>query len=557
MPIARRLDVLPFDAQTASEAPAWRLSVLCGLLASMAVILTLNGPGLTVDEPLDVRPGRNYLKILRQTGRHFLDRAVIDRVYRDNAEHPPLGRWWLGIASVLGEPFEVLFKGPDPTDSYVLAGRLAPALAFGVLVATIAGVGIRRFGRAAGLASAFALAAIPRVFAHAHLGALDTFLSLTWTAALLAGDRAVRSSQPPLAMIGAGAVWSLALLTKIHAWFLLPILGVWSTWRLGARRASVAMACWVATGIALFWLGWPWLWHDSWERITRYWGTGVARATIRVLYFGQIYADRDVPWHYPWFYFVVTVPLGLHALGLVGVVHGWRNRRTEPLPVLLAASILFFLVLFSTRVPVYDGERLFLLVFPAWALLAGLGFHRIDERLSNVTLRRGLIGLLALQGLGVVLIHPFGLSHYNLLVGGLAGAERLGLEVTYWSDAIDDVLLNRLARDAARDASAAMVPTLYPGQGVLTTGFNRALARRGIVLADQEAATTAEWVVVSRRSSYWPDAWRARMQAGQGRLVATRTRQGVTLAELWHFPAARQPRSPAPALTPGPTRQVR
>lgn len=557
MAIAPRLDVSPSDAQTTSEAPARRLSVLCGLLASIAVILTLNGPGLTVDEPLDVRPGRNYLKILRQTGGHFLDRGVIDRVYRDNAEHPPLGRWLLGIASVLGEPFEVVFKGPDPTDSYVLAGRLAPALAFGVLVATIAGVGIRRFGRAAGLASAFALAAMPRVFAHAHLGALDTFLALTWTAALLAGDRAIRSRRPFLAMIGAGAVWSLALLTKIHAWFLLPILGVWSTWRLGVRRASVAMAGWVATGIALFWLGWPWLWHDSWERITRYWGTGVARATIRVLYFGQTYADRDVPWHYPWFYFAVTVPVGLHALGLFGLVHGWKIRRTEPLPVLLAASILWFLVLFSTRVPVYDGERLFLHVFPAWALLAGLGFGRICEHLSDVRLRRGLIGLLALQGLGVVLIHPFGLSHYNLLVGGLPGAERLGLEVTYWSDAIDDVLLDRLARAAPRDAPAAMMPTLYPGQGILTTGFNRTLARRGIVLADQEAAATAEWVVVSRRTAYWPDAWRERMRTGHGQLVSARIRQGVTLAELWHFPSAKPSRSPAGEIPPGRSRAVR
>lgn len=541
MALASRLTALPADAQTTPEARARWLPVLSGVLATMTVILTLNGPGLTVDEPLDVRPGRNYLKILRQSGRHFLDRQVIDRVYRDNAEHPPLGRWLLGIASVSGEPFEILFKGPDPTGSYVLAGRLAPALAFGGLVAMIAGIGIARFGRPAGLAAAFSLTAMPRVFAHAHLGALDTFLAFTWTAALLAGNRAVRSRRPALAMIGAGVVWSLALLTKIHAWFLLPILGAWSTWRLGVRRALVAMTGWCVTGIALFWLGWPWLWHDSWERITRYWGTGVERATIRVLYFGQVYADRDVPWHYPWFYFAVTVPLGLHALGLFGAVQGWKNRRTEPLPVLLGSTILFFLVLFSTRVPVYDGERLFLHVFPAWALLAGLGFGRIYERLSNVRLRQALIGLLVLQGLGVVLIHPFGLSHYNLLVGGLPGAERLGLEVTYWSDTIDDVLLDQLARAAAREASAAMMPTLYPGQGVLTTGFNRVLARRGIVLADQEAALRAEWVVVSRRSAYWPDVWRERMRSGRGRLVATTSRQGVPLAELWHFPPTEPP----------------
>ena len=92
-----------------------RSAMLMGLLAWLAVLLTLDGPGLTVDEPLDVRPGRTYLTTFWNQGRHFFARAVVYRVFRDNAEHPPMGRWLLGIASTLGEPFEVLLKGPDPT----------------------------------------------------------------------------------------------------------------------------------------------------------------------------------------------------------------------------------------------------------------------------------------------------------------------------------------------------------------------------------------------------------------------------------------------------------
>src|SRR5262249_46106378 len=154
-------------------------------LASAAVILTLNGPGLTVDEPLDVRPGRAYWKILKEEGWNFLAPEVIDRTYFDNAEHPPLGRWLLGLASIVGEPFEILFKGPDPTGSYILAGRLAPALTFGALTALVVWTAMCRWGLSAGLTAGFALMAMPRVFSHAHLGALDTFLSFTWTAALL------------------------------------------------------------------------------------------------------------------------------------------------------------------------------------------------------------------------------------------------------------------------------------------------------------------------------------------------------------------------------------
>src|SRR5205823_8446888 len=90
---------------------AGRLACLLGFSAGLAVLLTLADPGLTIDEPLDVRPGRTYVATLRSRGWGFFQRAVVDAVFRDNAEHPPLGRWLLGVASTLGEPFEVLLMG--------------------------------------------------------------------------------------------------------------------------------------------------------------------------------------------------------------------------------------------------------------------------------------------------------------------------------------------------------------------------------------------------------------------------------------------------------------
>ncbi len=505
-----------------------------GICAGLAIVLTLDGPGLTIDEPLDVRPGRTYVEVLRNEGWHFFDRQVVDRVFRDNAEHPPLGRWLLGVASELGEPIEVLWKGPDPTGHYVLAGRLAPAIAFAALVSLVTLVSGRRWGLSAGAAAGFALLAMPRVFAHAHLAALDTFLSLFWTLALIAGDRALRAKRPVAAMAAAGAVWALALLTKIHAWFLWPILTAWAFVLLPPRRAVAAISVWASVGICLYALGWPWLWYDSWHRLGAYWGTGVVRSSIMVQYFGQVVADRDVPWHYPWFYFAVTVPVGLLALGAVGVARGWQERRVDLFPLLLVATIVFFLGLFSTRVPVYDGERLFLHVFPAWALLVGYGFgwlwdHRMRHRIGRIVLG----GFLIAQIYGTLAMHPFGLSYYNALIGGLPGAERAGLELTYWNDPVDQVLLDRLASEAHAGATAALAPTLYPGQGILTT--NRALARRDVILRDEDEGVRAEWLVVSRRTAYWRPQLIERLRDGGGRLVAVRSREGVWLAALWHF----------------------
>ena len=254
----------------------------------------------------------------------FFDRKVVDRVFRDNAEHPPLGRWLLGIASTLGEPFEVHLEGAGPDRAVRPRGPARPgswrSRSWWAWSPSSAG---RRWGRAAGAAAGFALLAMPRVFAHAHLAALDTFLSLFWTLALLAGERAMRSPRLFRAMAGRGRC--LVAGPPDQDPRLVPVadprrLGACSACRLGGR--SPAMAIWALVGISLFWLGWPWLWYDPLARLRAYWGTGVARPTIMVQYFGQVFADRDVPWHYPWFYFAVTVPVGLQLLGCVGTRSG-------------------------------------------------------------------------------------------------------------------------------------------------------------------------------------------------------------------------------------------
>jgi hypothetical protein len=197
---------------------------------------------------------------------------------------------------------------------------------------------------------------------------------------------------------------------------------------------------------------------------------------------------------------------------------------------LLAGSIATFLVLFSTGVAVYDGERLFLVTFPLWAILIGLGFRDTWRWAGQrIALRITLLALLAGQGYGVVALHPFGLSYYNVLVGGLPGAERLGLELTYWGDAVDGVLLDQLASSAQRGQSAALMPTLHHIQA--TACLTPALNALQIRLLDQSGAAHADWLVVYRRTAYWPRDLPARLESGPP--VATRTRQGVWLSAVW------------------------
>jgi 4-amino-4-deoxy-L-arabinose transferase-like glycosyltransferase len=507
--------------------------LILGALATLAVVSTLSDPGITVDEPLDVVPGRNYVRYLLASPARFLDRDVVEKTYFDNAEHPPLGRWLLGVASTVGEPFEIWRLGPDPLGDYVIAGRAAPACCFGALVALVATAAARHSGRVAGVAAGIALGFMPRAFAHAHLGALDTFVALFWTLALIAAGRAVASRRPIAAMALAGLLWALALLTKIHGWLLPPVVLAWAFYRLPFRRAVPAVAAWAATGLAGFFAGWPWLWYDTIPRLRAYFGTaGAGRATIQVLYLGTVYPDRAVPWHYPWFYFGATVPVGLLALGLIGTALGLQGYRRDPFPILVLGAIVLLLAVFSTNVPVYDGERLFLPAFPLWAILVGNGFAAAWKWAGpRRSWKAVACAFLLAQGYGIVALHPFGLSYYNALVGGLPGAERRGLELTFWGDAVDRRLLDELARRAQPGESAAMTPTLARWQGARSTPRALFERQRPLILGDQEAEPSADWVVVWRRTAYWNDE--ARRLVAEGKPVAVRARQGVWLSALY------------------------
>ena len=69
----------------------------------------------------------------------------------------------------------------------------------------------------------------------------------------------------------------------------------------------------------------PWLWLAPLSRLQQYVATGSGRPTLHVFYWGQVWADRNAPWHYPWVMFLVTVPVGLLALGFLGL---WTTFRS-------------------------------------------------------------------------------------------------------------------------------------------------------------------------------------------------------------------------------------
>jgi hypothetical protein len=541
----------------------WFWPVLIAAAAFAAIVVALDptgdhpgffdGPGLTVDEGFNVGQGA-------QLADRFMagDLAGFRKIDARLPDHPPLGRIWIGLCHELAY---LIWPPVDLTVPYsITCARTGPAAAFAVLLVVVGVCAGRWYGRLAGAVTPLALVLMPRVFGHAHLAALETFVDLACTSAVLYLAAKWTSPSPssadaqPAAPLNpdrewkrmliqtaiGGLLFGLALLTKVQA-VLLPIpVALWALITL-RWRALPRLALWGVTGGLVFLLFWPHLWDFPVAHVREYLGRTTDRATLYVWYLGQSLADRDVPWHYPWVMFLTTVPVGLHVAGFCGLFGPEKPAWRSPREGLLLVCLLFPLVVFSVPgVAVYDGERLFSQVFPLWALFIGRGaealWHWLARRFSNRLATISLAALLAAQGYGLWSMAPCWLSYYNLAAGGLPGAAKRGLEISYWGDGVTRELLARVAEIVPENSQVAVAPTLHAAQWQELLLQTPALRQRNIELvpdSDQDSKRP-RYLLYFMRPEYLPEELRAGREPD--RILAAVRRQGVLLAALIERP---------------------
>jgi hypothetical protein len=93
--------------------------------------------------------------------------------------------------------------------------------------------------------------------------------------------------------------------------------------------------------------------------------------------------------------------------------------------------------------------------------LAGVGFYAFRRVLGQWAgkrratilnpsrwLRTALWLVLVPPILSIVWIHPLELGYYNSLIGGVSGAYQMGMETTYWCDALGRDMLDAINREA-------------------------------------------------------------------------------------------------------------
>jgi hypothetical protein len=595
----------------------WLARLLVATGATAVVLASLGphsgGPGVTCDELYHVGlAGKPLATAVREQGFAFLLPENVRRNFHWPVGGPPvqapLGHGILGLTHYLFDP------APDnPSVVSLSAARVAPALAFGLLVFLVAQWTWVRAGAVAGVVASFCAVLMPRLFAHAHFAALDMLTTTSCVAALFMVTWAARADaegHPPNRLRAwsryalAGMVWGVAMLIRLHGVLLLPPIGAWLLWRVGLfgtlmrrlRPHAEPPTCrvtgplmWFAAGVVTLFFGWPWLWLNPIENLWRYLSSGAERHTLHVFYLGQVWADHEAPWHYPWLMFLWTVPVGFLALGAAGVfawahsmwktgvvagrggltaprnrparlagpedhperepaLSTWNSACNDDFALLALAGIFLLCVFAWPGVPVYDGVRLFLVVFPLWAVFTGLGAKWLAERPVGRRLpqaaRQTAIGLLvATQATGAVVYYPVHTGYYNLLVGGLWGAERMGLEVNYWGDSILEPLLAEAAR-VAPGRPVLYGPNLAPFQAPAVQMSSPTLAAEETVLVGWDAsrpelAAACDYALIYRRRA---DLAAVDWVLQDGQIIAEFSRQGVWLARLVRISTGTPPR---------------
>lgn len=500
----------------------WALfaAVLVGLVA------TLDDPGITWDEPayygsaqLQVR----WVKTLLAEGPVVaLDRDLVYELWdwdHYHNPHPPVYKegmaltWWAARGLL----------GP------LAAFRLFPAILFAGMILVLFRWGCAAWSGVGGLGAAVSTALMPRLLGHAHLGATETPLMFSWVVATGGVWWAIERDRQ-LGWIVAGLAWGLAIGTKFTGVAALAPALAWGLWRdpkAVAKWAPIAGLVAAATFVAFN----PMIWVDP----SSFFGTWLWESTHRgeyaafdTYYLGFNRAFDEVPWHHVFVMTAATVPLGILAAALFGGAIG--TRRRDPLALLAAGSVVFVWgIMLLPSSPHHNGVRQFVVLFPFLGLLAGYAVHAVREvvRERSFTLVAGLIFLPALfQALQT---HPYHLSYYGEVVGGVRGAREVGLETTYWMEVVTEDALEWMNENLPEEASVYVVGPTLPL--VLAQGLGR--LRRDI---EPTHELPADYMLVPMIQTMMVPEFRTFIETARPAFAIDL--QGVRLLGIYETPAA-------------------
>lgn len=139
-------------------------------------------------------------------------------------------------------------------------------------------------------------------------------------------------------------------------------------------------------------------------------------------------------------YFVVTMPVYILFLGVLGAGLAAFRRNA---PVVASAVVFAAIFLAAASARSYGGSRHFLFAYPFFMVAAAYPVAFAFERLRGSLARNALIGAIVLCASSTIYqmyrLFPYEYSFYNVLVGGIRGADRK-YDIDHWRTAHREAL---------------------------------------------------------------------------------------------------------------------
>ncbi|MBI5374364.1 MAG: glycosyltransferase family 39 protein [Candidatus Schekmanbacteria bacterium] len=422
--------------------------LLVFIFSFLPVLFTLTDIGISWDEVYinddAAKLYTDWLKLavhdIKRGDLSFASKEVADKYFGALVEggdrvnwHPPLARFmgglsWYSLKDVIGE---------------YRAYRLPSAVFFAIESMLLFLLVSKYFGAMAGLLSSVSLILMPHVFGHAHIFALDTPISAMWFLTVFSFVYGLQSRRWALAT---GILLGLSLSTKIHALLIPAALVIWYILTRD-RRAKMNFLSMTFFTFPVFIISWPWLWHNTFNRAMGFEQDQIGDLSTNfkfTYYLGEL-KSWDIPWHYVPVMVIFTVPPLMLIAAIASIINIIKEgKRSGKITDQKMSMMLLFLVnaavmlgaASSPGIPKYDSVRLFLPAFTFIAGLSGIGAAMIVDRYGKKVWHRiaACSLFLIFPFVSLLMIHPYELSYYNILIGGLSGAQKIKLETTYWGD---------------------------------------------------------------------------------------------------------------------------
>ncbi len=394
--------------------------------------------------------------------------------------HPGVTTMWTGV---VGLSSKYLVEGGgadlltflravpvDPVDvSYMPAVRAPTALITAAFVVALYFLTRELFDSRVALLAAILLALEPFHLALSRVMHHDALATAFMTVSLLGAMVALRRRSFRYLVLS-GCMAGLAFLTKSLALFLIPFVALLTI--VDQRRIPPLVKTWLVWGGAAgvtYVAFWPAMWVAPFDVIRGVFGTVAFYASTphdRGSFFWGHFTPDPGGLFYPVNGLFRLTPLVLLGLitALVGLIGDRRATRDDLVRKSNVLALWAYVVLFTAFLTVGDKklERYLLPIFPVIDILAAVGlwtllrvvgskFQLEETRLfsKNLVSRGLVVGCLILQAGFALPHHPYYLTCYNPLVGGIQAARSTIL--VGWGEGLNEAARYLNTREEAAD----------------------------------------------------------------------------------------------------------